>query len=139
MEINADLYELLIAQGAPTDKAMAAAGGDHIYKNLATKVEIAGVKTEMAELRSEVKVEIAGVKTEIAELRSEVKVEIAGVKTEIAELCSEVKVEIAGVKTEIANEFKGLYRYLWGMAAGIVTVILSGIGAGILVLNMLSS
>ena len=135
MEINADLYELLIAQGAPTDKAMAAAGGDHIYKNLATKDEIAGVKVEMAELRSEVKVEIAGVKTEIAgvkvemaELRSEVKVEIAG-----------VKVEIAGVKTEIANEFKGLYRYLWGMAAGIVTVILSGIGAGILVLNMLAS
>ena len=85
MEINADLYELLIAQGAPTDKAMAAAGGDRIYKNLATKDEI------------------------------------------------------AGVKTEIANEFKGLYRYLWGMAAGIVTVILSGIGAGILVLNMLAS
>ena len=103
MEINADLYELLIAQGAPTDKAMAAAGGDHIYKNLATKDEIAGVKTEMAELRSE------------------------------------VKVEIAGVKTEIANEFKGLYRYLWGMAAGIVTVILSGIGAGVVVLNMLAS
>ena len=135
MEINADLYELLIEQGAPTDKAMAAAGVDHIYKNLATKVEIAGVKTEiagvkveMAELRSEVKVEIAGVKTEMAELRSEVKIEIAG-----------VKVEIAGVKTDIANEFKGLYRYLWGMAAGIVTVILSGIVAGVVVLNMLSS
>ena len=44
---------------------------------LATKIDIAEVRTEIAELRTEMKTDIAGVRTEIAELRTELKAEIA--------------------------------------------------------------
>ena len=40
----------------------------------------------------------------------------------IAELRATTKAEMAELRTEIAGEFKGLYRHLWVMAAGIVGV-----------------
>lgn len=54
----------------------------------ATKVDLASVKTEVAELRSELKIEIAELrselKTEIAELRSGMAIGFAGVETRFA-------------------------------------------------------
>ncbi len=61
---------------------------------LATKGDIAEVKSELKTEIAEVKSEL---KTEIAEVKSELKTEIAEVKTEIAE----VKTEIAEVKVDL--------------------------------------
>ena len=54
-------------------------------------------------------------KAEMAELR-------ASMKAEMADLRTATKVDIAELRAEIAGEFKGLYRHLWMMAAGIVGV-----------------
>jgi hypothetical protein len=72
--------------------------------DLATKADLAAVRTEMAELRTELK-------TEIAELRTELK-------TEIAELRTEFKTEIAGIKVE-------LLKWIIG-AIGFQTVVILG-------------
>ena len=94
--MNTALYDVLIELGANESRARAAADAVPDKQHLATREDIAEVKVEMAELRSEVRTEIAGVKTEMAELRSELR-------TEMAELRSEVRTEIAGVKTEMAE------------------------------------
>lgn len=66
--------------------------------NLVTKTEfhkeIAEIRMDIAELRSELK-------QDIAELRSELKQDIAELHTEIAELRSEYKQDIAELRTEI--------------------------------------
>ena len=66
--------------------------------NLVTKTEfhkeIAEIRMDIAELRSELK-------QDIAELRSELKQDTAELHTEIAELRSEYKQDIAQLRTEI--------------------------------------
>jgi len=72
--------------------------------DLATKADLAAVRTEIAELRTELK-------TGIAELRTELK-------TEIAELRMELKTEIAETKTD-------LLKWIIG-AIGFQTVVILG-------------
>ena len=88
--------------------------------NLVTKTEfhkeIAEIRMDIAELRSELKQDIAELRSEfkqdiaelrselkqdIAELRSELKQDIVELHTEIAELRSEYKQDIAELRTEI--------------------------------------
>ena len=76
-------------------EAVVATVGDAIGGDVATKGDIAVLKTD-------IKADIAALKTDIAEF----KAEIAGFKAEI-------KTDIAEFKAEI-------YRHLWLMAAGIV-------------------
>jgi phage host-nuclease inhibitor protein Gam len=73
-----------------------------IHDNVATKTDIAAlrteVKTDIAALRTEVKADIAAlrteVKTDIAALRTEVKTDIAALRTE-------VKTDTAALRTEL--------------------------------------
>ena len=99
-------------------------------ESVATKVDIAEVKTEIAEVKSELKADIAEVRTEITEVKSELKADIAEVRTEIAEVKSELKAEIAEVRTEVAavrtemaERFEALYKQLWLLGLGIVTAV----------------
>ena len=69
------------------------------------------------------KADIAEVKTEIADLRAEVKADIAEVKTEIAGLRAEVKADIADLRAEVKADIAGIYKQLWLVALGIVTAI----------------
>ena len=48
-----------------------------------------------------------------------------GVKSEVAELRGEVKTEIAEFKVQMAHDFQALYRHLWLMGGGIVTLIVA--------------
>ena len=93
-------------------EALAEALGEASQGDLATKTDLAGVRTEIAGLKTELKTELAGVGTEIAELRTELKSEIAGARgelrseiagvgTEIAELRTELKTEIDSVRAEL--------------------------------------
>jgi chromosome segregation ATPase len=79
--------------------------------DLATKADLAAVRTEIAELRTELK-------TEIAELRTELK-------TEIAELRTELKTEIAELKIEIGGTNIELLKWIIG-AIGFQTVVILG-------------
>ena len=69
--------------------------GDSFTDSVATKVDIAEVKTQIAEVRSELKQDIASTRTEIAR-----------------------------IDARIAHEFKSLYRHIWLMAVGIVGTVL---------------
>ncbi len=63
--INQELYEALIAAGAPDDAAKRAAANvlsEARLSDLATKADL---RAELAELKTELKVDIAGVRTEI--------------------------------------------------------------------------
>jgi hypothetical protein len=63
--INQELYEALIAAGAPDDAAKLAAANvlsEARLSDLATKADL---RAELAELKTELKVDIAGVRTEI--------------------------------------------------------------------------
>ena len=86
---------------------------------LATKIDIAEVRTEIAELRTELKTEIAELRTElktdIAGVRTELKTDIAGVRTEIAELRTDLKAEIAQTSNRTV--------YILGGLIGILIVI----------------
>ena len=88
------------------------------WSHLATKDDItlsgAVLRTEVAELRTELK-------TEIAELRTELKSEIAEVraelKTEIAELRVELKTDMAGLRVEMERGFRS---QTWKMVTAMI-------------------
>jgi hypothetical protein len=63
--INQELYEALIAAGAPDEAAKRAAANvlsEARLSDLATKADL---RADLAELKTELKVDIAGVRTEI--------------------------------------------------------------------------
>ena len=65
---------------------LATAFSESTEDSVATKLDIAELKTEIADLRAELKTEIAELRTGIAELRADLKTEIAAVRGEIATL-----------------------------------------------------
>ena len=131
-------------------EAVVATVGAAMGENVATKADIADVRTELAEVKAELKADIAAVQTElkadINELRAELKADIAAVQTELKadanQIRAELKADIAAVQTELkadANQIRAelkadravaqanlaglearLYRHLWIMAASIV-------------------
>jgi ribosomal protein L29 len=88
-------------------EALAGAIFEAIHDNVATKVDIHDLRSEIAELRSEMKAEIqelrSDTKAEIQELRSEVKAEIQELRSEMRGEIAQVRSEIAQVRSEIAQ------------------------------------
>lgn len=74
---------------------------DEMYGFLTAKLPELATKAEVAELRTETKTEIAAARTEVADLRAETKTEIAAVRTEMAAMRTELKSEIAELRIEI--------------------------------------
>ena len=99
-----EVYDALIAAGAPEEKAKAAAAAIPVGQYLASKNDVAEFRAEMAEFRAEMDARLTRLE--------------AGVDTRFAS----VDTRFAEVKAEMANEFKALYRHLWLMAAGIVAL-----------------
>ena len=101
----------------PQAEAVVATVGEAIGGSIATKADI-------AELRTTTKADIAEVRAEITELRTATKADMtelrAEMKTDIAELRAEMKTDIAQLRAEMADQFSILYRHLWSMAIGIV-------------------
>ena len=109
--IVSEVYDALIEAGASEAKAKAAAGAIPLAEHLATKDDIAEVRTDLTGVKAELKTDIATVRTEMAEVRTEV---------------AEVKADIAGVRTEFKADISGLEarftQRLWLMSAIIVGV-----------------
>ncbi len=91
---------------------------DADMNHLASKADIAEVRTEIAETRSELKGEIAEVRTEIAEVR-----------TEIAETRSELKAEIAEVRVEIHKAKNQLLTWFISIMIGTAVTYIGTIAA----------
>ena len=67
------------------------------YAHVATKADIADVRTEIAKVRTEIADLGAELKTDIANLRTEVKTDIANLRTEVIS-------EIGDLRTEVISE-----------------------------------
>jgi predicted nucleic acid-binding Zn-ribbon protein len=68
---------------------------------------IAGLRREMADMKSELKSEIVAVRHEMADVKNELKSEIVAVRHEMADVKNEmaaVKAEVAGLKGELKSE-----------------------------------
>ena len=82
--------------------------------NLVTKTEfhkeIAEIRMDIAELRSELKQDIAELRSElkqdIAELRSELKQDIAELRSEYKQDIAEFRTEIVALRADLQNEMK---------------------------------
>jgi len=80
----------------------------------ATKADIADVRAEIADLRSELK-------AEIADLRSEIKAEIADLRSELRQSELRLEAKIEAIKADILNRIFGLI--LGTLVVNIVTII----------------
>ena len=80
---------------------------DEMYGFLTARLPELATKAELTSLRAETRTQIAGVGTEIADLRAETKTQIADLraetKTQIADLRAETKAEFADVRREIVE------------------------------------
>ena len=90
------LYKALTSAGADEREARAAADDVADKGNIATRADIAELRADIAELRTELK-------TDIAELRTELKGDIATLKGDVG----------------------GIYRHMWFMAAGLVAIMVT--------------
>jgi len=116
-------------------EALAEALSEASQGDLASKADLAPVRSEIGDLKTELKTEIADVrsdlKTAVAEVRTVLKAEIAELRTElkdeIAGSRAEVKTEIAGLRTELKNEIAELRTELKAEIAQTNTTLLKWI------------
>jgi chromosome segregation ATPase len=104
---------------------------NNIEKTMATKGDIADLRTEIAELRTELKGDIAELRTElkgeIAELRTELKGEIAELRTELKGDISGLRAELTGVKDMIKDLQINLVKWIVGLMIAFSGIIFAGI------------
>jgi chromosome segregation ATPase len=96
-------------------RAMAKALDKVLVAHLATKTEIAEIKTDVAEAKSELEIRIGEVRTELAEARSELKTDVAELRAELAETRSELKTEIGAVRSELKTNIASVRGEIAGV------------------------
>ena len=94
-------------------EGLAEALGHSYADNVATKTDIAELRSEIAELRTELK-------TEMAELRTELKTEMAELRTEFGTETSGIRADMNSLKAELLKWFIAI---LSGQAIFIITMI----------------
>ncbi len=99
-EAEGRLEKQIMKQGAALDKRITEQGAAFEGKIAEVRTEIAEVRTEIAEQGAAFEGKIAEVRTEIAEVRTEITEQGAAFEGKIAE----VRTEIAEVRTEIAEQ-----------------------------------
>lgn len=118
---NQFAYADRLKRGGFTDeqaRASAEALSDALSEAVATKSDI-------AELRTEVKGEIAELRGEIAEFKSEFNAFKAEVKAEFATIRAEAKAETATLRTEIAASKNDIIRWVLVLNFAMVGVLLA--------------
>ena len=116
----------LQAAGMGEREARALAEGldQALREEVATKSDIAAVRTDLAGVRAELKADISALRTElaadIAGVRTELKADISELRTElktdISALKTELKGDVAAVRTELAVVKHDMLRWMVGMA-----------------------
>ena len=81
--IVSEIYDALVAAGAPEEKARAAAAAIPVVENLATKDDIAALRQELAALKLD---DIAGIKQDVAALKLANKDDIEALRHDVAVL-----------------------------------------------------
>ena len=104
-----EVYEALIAAGAPEDKAKAAAEAIPVSDLLATRENIADTKQDIATLKAEMKQDIADLK--------------AAIKQDIADLKAAIKQDFARLEARMAKQDSRLSRLEWVAFAAIALLV----------------
>ena len=84
--IVSEVYDALVAAGAPEEKARAAAAAIPVVENLATKDDVAGVRQDVAALKLANKDDIAAVRGDVSALKLAYKDDIEVLRHDIAVL-----------------------------------------------------
>ena len=113
-------------------------------KDLATRGDVQDVRSELKEdiqnVRAELKEDIQDVRTEIQDVRTELKEDIQDVRLEVEKVRAQsreaelrLQKEIRETELRLQKEIQGtetrLIKWQLGIAAGIVSVMLTGFGA----------
>ncbi len=98
-------------------EAVVATVGAAMGENVATKADIADVRTELAEVKAELKADINELRAELKADANELRAEL---KADANELRAELKADRAVAQANLAGLEARLYRHLWIMAASIV-------------------
>ncbi len=106
-----EIYDAFRSAGVSDEQATAAARSIPIAENMATKADIAQVRTEIGELRTEMRTEFGSLRTEMRQqngaLRTESQQEISALRTEmqqgIGALRTEMQTEIALVRSDMKD------------------------------------
>lgn len=141
--MNAILFDTLKLSRTLRDKghfspeqadALAEALTEASQENLATKADIAGLKTEMkgdtAGLKTELKGDIAAVraelKSDIADLRTQLKGDIEKLRVELKDDIAKLRTEVKGDIGELRTEIRTL-EYRMTIKLGAMNVGLAGL------------
>ena len=90
-----------------------------VTSEVATKTDIATLKRETSNVKSELKIEIAELRTEISDLKSELK-------TEISEMRGELKTDIETMRTDLAKQHTQMIAWVVS-AIAVVAAAVKGI------------
>jgi len=85
---------------------------------LATKADIANVRTEIADLRTELKEDMANLRAELKEdmanLRAELKEDMVNLRAELKEDMANLRAELKGDNANLRQEFTASFAFLNG-------------------------
>ena len=144
-----DYFEKLKDAGVPEAQAKVQANAlqtalnrydEASRKELATRGDLQDVRSELKEeiqnVRTELKEDIQNVRNEIQDVRTELKEDIQDVRLEVEKVRAQsreselrLQAEIEKVRKEIQGTETRLIKWQLGIAAGIVSVMLTGFGA----------
>ena len=144
-----DYFEKLKDAGVPEAQAKVQANAlqtalnrydEASRKDLATRGDLQDVRSELKEeiqnVRTELKEDIQNVRNEIQDVRTELKEDIQDVRLEVEKVRAQsreselrLQAEIEKVRKEIQGTETRLIKWQLGIAAGIVSVMLTGFGA----------
>ena len=87
--------------------------------------QIIATRDSLTLTQAEMEKQIEAVRGELKQDVAAVRQEVAGVRVELHREIAETNRRIDALHTEFTNEFKVLYRHLWGMGAGIIAVMVA--------------
>jgi septal ring factor EnvC (AmiA/AmiB activator) len=108
-------------------EALAEAVAEATVENVATKLDIAELKQEIADLRAELKQDIGALRAEFkqdnAGLRAEFKQDIADLRAELKQDIADLKQDNASLRTEIAALESRMLRWMGAGFAATIAVL----------------
>ena len=129
------LYKAFIEVGASEDSATSAAE-DVIQVSqldqLATKTDIADVRTEIALLRNDMTSQISGVNSKIDSLRNDMTSEVGSLRndmtSEVGSLRNDMMSKIGSLRSDMADRESRLVQWMVGSLFVFATIIIAGVG-----------
>ena len=110
---------------AELEKRIIATKDDLTLTQAELEKQIIATKNDLALTQAEIEKQIEAVRSELKQDVAAVRQEVAGVRVELHRESAETNRRIDALHTEFTNEFKVLYRHLWGMGVGIIAVMVA--------------